>query len=751
MSGQPERIGHYRITRKLGQGGMGVVYAARDERLDRVVAIKMILDPGTDRTARERFWREARAAAAVNHPNVCQLYEIAEAEGQLYIAMELLEGEALSARLATGPVDLPEALTLTLSVLGALEALHERDVVHRDLKPSNVFLTKFGVKLLDFGLARPAMTDQIATAQDLTMPGKVVGTPAYMAPEQLSSQAVDSRADLFATGVLLYEMLTGKSPFASDAMVATMHAVLNERPPALTGSTAIDAVDRILQRALEKAPGRRYQTARAMADDLRGAMATSDPSGEVPIARAVTRLIVLPFRVLRSDPETDFLAFGLADAITSSLSGVDSLVVRSSLAASQFANGAPELKRIANETDVDAVVTGTLMRAGDQIRVNAQLLEAPGGTVLWSQGVQSPLGDLFALQDDFTHRIVESLSVPLTRREEQMLKRDVPATARAYEYYLRGNECSVERSKWRLARELYEQCLNEDPRFAPAWARLGRIERLLGTYFEAERVEEHLRRAEEAFKRALEINPDLPLAHNLYAYLEVDLGRAQQAMLRLLDCAKRQRADPDLHAGLVHACRYCGLLEASIAAYERAHRLDPNVKTSVCHTFWFAGDMERALETDTGEPPFMKLLVRIRRGEIEKVIEELKQLRAADDTTYSRGWGRLIAALTRDRASFQAGLDEEVDRLRDPEGMYYTALMASFAGDHERALEMLERAVDRGWMCFQAMTAEPWLDPVRSDPRFSRVVREAEARHREAAAAFLSGGGGHLLGVKGVS
>ena len=747
MSGEPERLNHYRIERRLGQGGMGIVYAAHDERLDRPVAIKMILDAASDVRGRERFWREARAAAAVNHPNVCQLYEIGEEGGQLFIAMELLEGESLAARLETGPIPIPEALSVSLAALGALEALHDRTIVHRDLKPSNVFLTKFGVKLLDFGLARAVMGDAMETCQDLTLPGNVVGTPAYMAPEQLAGHPSDARADLFAAGTMLYEMLTGKTPFVGATMVETMHAVLTERPPVLTGAPSVEAIDRVIQRALEKKPDDRYQTAAAMAADVRTAMASSDP-GEMLVVRAVTRVIVLPFRVLRPDPETDFLAFGLADAITSSLTGVESLVVRSSLAAAAFADQAPDLKTIAAETDVDAVVAGTLMRAGDQIRVSAQLLEAPGGTVLWSQNVQSALGDLFTLQDDFTHRIVESLSVPLSRREEQMLKRDVPATARAYEYYLRANECGRKRATWQTARELYGQCVAEDPNFAPAWAGVGRIERLIGLYFDSGHAAEHQQQAEAAFKRALEINPDLPLAHNLYAYLQVDLGRGQEAMLQLLDCVHRQRADPDLFAGLVHVCRYCGLLDASIAAYEKAKHLDPKVRTSVCHSYWFAGDAERAEATDDAETPFMKILVRLRRGELDQVVGELEELNRAHRSAYGSGWELLISALKGNGEAFREGFANQAPAVTDPEGMYYWALMASVAGAPGEALDMLERAVRHGWMCYQPIATDPWLDPLRGDARFKGILKEAETRNREATAAFVQAGGDRLLGVK---
>ena len=637
---------------------------------------------------------------------------------------------------------------MVLSVLDALDALHARAIVHRDLKPSNVFLTNFGVKLLDFGLARPVVSDQLATAQDLTQPGNVVGTPAYMAPEQLSGQPSDARVDLFTVGVVLYEMLTGRSPFAMSNMIQTMHAILNDRPPQLTGSSSLEAADRIIQRSLKKQPAARYQSAREMADDVRSAMATSDTSGEVPVARAVTRLVVLPLRVLRSDPETDFMAFGLADAITSSLSVLESLVVRSSLAAAEFAEGTPDLKRLAREIDVDAVLTGTLMRVGDQIRVNAQLLEARGGTVLWSESSQSPLGDLFAVQDDFTQHIVKSLSIPLTRREQQMLKHDVPATALAYEYYLRGNECAQDRATWLVALGLYKQCVDEDPNFAPAWARLGRVQRLNAIHVESERADELLAEAEASFKRALVLNPDLPLAHNLYAYLEVDFGRAKESMLRLLGLARRHRADPEIFAGLVHACRYCGLLDASIAAYEKAHRLDPNIQTSVCHSYWFAGQPERAVETDNApDVAFMQLLAEIRHGKIDQVLSMLAALGSRDRTSYGRGWQRLVAALTGDTATFNDGLDDEVATMRDPEGIFYWALMAMLLGDADRVIALLRMTLERGWFCSQAIAMEPLLDDLRSDSRLSAIVRQMESQNQDALAAFVAAGGEQLLGL----
>ena len=746
MTDLPAYIGSYRVTRKLGEGGMGVVYAAVDEKLDRPVAVKTIRDAGAGTSARERFWREARAAAAVNHPNICQLYEIAEDGDELFLVMELLEGQPLSEKLSAGPLTPREALALLAPVLEALAALHAHRIVHRDLKPSNVFVTSYGVKLLDFGLARPVAGDVAATAPDLTLAGQVVGTPAYMAPEQLDGSPVDERADLFAAGVLLFEMVAGRSPFAAAAMMASMHAVLYERPPALTGSASVEAVDRVVRRALQKKPVDRYQSAEEMSAAVRAADGAHE-TGELARAVAVTRLVVLPFRVVPPDPDTDFLAVGLADALTASLSGLDSMVVRSPLAAARFAGAAPDLEAIATALDVDAVLTATLMRAGDQLRVSAQLLEAPAGTVQWSHRSQTGLGDLFALQDELTRQIVESLAVPLSRSDEQALKRDVPASARAYEFYLRANQHGRTSKTTELARDLYLQCLDEDPAYAPAWARLGRTYRRIANWGDRARMAEHFAKAEEALRRALDLNPDLSLAHHLYAFLELDLGRAEEAMLRLLERAKRHRADPELLAGLVHALRYCGLLDASVAAFEKAQRLDPNVVTTVCHTFWMLGDPRRAVETERQGDTMMGMLAALRANQTTPVIAELKR-RVADATGSQLYQQRaFLAVLERDHDAFAASFDETTNDVRDPENLYYRALMAAYVEDVERTCSMLERAVAGGWFCHTTIAHEPWLACVRDTPRFAAVVADADTRHRRAAAAFREAGGDQLLGL----
>jgi serine/threonine protein kinase/tetratricopeptide (TPR) repeat protein len=741
-----QQVGQYRITGQLGEGGMGVVYRARDERLGREVALKMIHSRAVDEHARQRFWREARAAASLSHPAICQIHEIGEDDGELFIAMELLEGETLAGRITRGALSLADAVAVGLAVLGALGALHRRGLAHRDLKPPNIFLTPHGVKLLDFGLARSTAPAVEQTDVALTLPGTIMGTPRYMAPEIMLGRACDPRADLFAVGAMLFEMLTAQPPFGGATVPEIVHAVAYEEPPVLAGSPAVAAVDRVIHRALAKSPDDRYANADAMAQELRTALTLTD-SGDVLRVRPMRRLIVLPFRVLRADPDIDFLSFSLADAITTSLSGLESLVVRSSHAAARFAAGPPDLKAIAAETSVDIVLVGTLLRAGDQLRVTTQLLEAPDGTVIWSHTAQVLFGNIFQLQDDLARRIVSSLSLPLTAREHRVLRHDVPASAKAYEFYLRANLVASDSQTWSLARDLYLQCVDEDPHYAPAWARLGRIYWVLAKYGRAEE-DENLKRAESAFTRALEINPDLSIAHNLYAYLEVDLGRARDAMLRLVDRARQRSRDPELFAGLVHACRYCGLLDASSAAYEQAIRLDPKISTSVGHTFFMLGQYEKVFTTNVESSPFIR---NIALGMLGREGEAVTDLKAA----VARVQTRLHDFLAGTLALYEGHTDASADAMhrvltsdfKDPEGLFYVARHLAYLGQTDDALSALARAASGGFHCYPTLVRDPWLDPVRALPKFAQTLREVEARNREARAAFLAAGGDKVLGL----
>jgi serine/threonine-protein kinase len=746
----PTRIAHYVIERKLGEGGMGIVYAARDERLHRTVALKTMASLDGDEIARKRFWREARAAASVNHPNICQIYEIGEDGGKLFIAMELLEGEVLSDRLRRGPLSAADAVPIGLGMMAALSALHSRGIVHRDLKPSNVFLTAHGVKMLDFGLARPDVEESLNTLTEVTRAGMVVGTPRYMAPEQVLGEAVDARSDLFAAGAILFEMLAGRPAFAGRSVVEVLHATRYEQPPALTGSPAVAAVDRVIRRALAKRPEDRPSSAEAMAEELR-AVGGVERSDTVALAHAMTRLVVLPFRPLRPDPETDFLAFSLADAISTSLSGIPTLVLRSSAVAARFPAEAPDLKALATDADVDRVVMGTLLRSGDQLRVSAQLVEAPGGTLLTSHTVQSSMGELFRLQDDLAQRVVQALSLPLAGTAPSPTP-DAPHDARGYELYLRANELARTYNGLPAARDLYLQCVELDSRFAPAWARLGRCYRVIGKYIED--VPDSEVRAEDAFRRALALNPRLSLAHKFYANLEADIGRAEQAMVRLLGEASRHGNDPELFAGLVHACRYCGLLDESLAAHAEARRLDPNIQTGFEQTLLMMGEVDRLAAVQepaiiAGADDGIRVMSLGMAGRREEAKQRLIAMKETSRIPAFQLWtDHLMFWLDQRRDELIAGITamSSLKIHSDPEANFVEGWLLCDAGEHDRGLEYLQRSIGKGYFLSATLQRSSQFDALRGNAAFQALVADAAAGRQRALTAFREAGGERLLG-----
>ena len=749
--GMPARLGHYRIERQLGAGGMGVVYAAHDEKLHRAVAVKTIAGVGRDEERRQRFWREARLAASVNHPNICQIYEIGDAAGTLFIAMELLEGTPLSDQLKQGAMSVDETLRIGRGMLSALSALHARGIVHRDLKPSNVFLTPHGVKLLDFGVARStaALDSEAPTA--LTHANAVIGTPRYMAPEQAIGDPVDGRSDLFSTGAILFEMLAGRPAFDGKTVVAVLQATLNEEPPALSGSPSVAAIDRVIRRALAKKPVDRPASAEAMTDELRDVQSVGAGPASPP-ARAMTRLVVLPFRSLRADPDTDFLAFSLPDAITSSLSGLPSLVVRSSAMAARFAGETPDLKAIASEAGVDRVVLGSILRAGDELRVSAQLVEAPEGTVLASHTVQMPMGDLFALQDDVARRVREELALPASPAAPTPITSDLPQNPRAYELYLRANEIARTYEGLPRARDLYERALAIDPGFAPAWARLGRCHRVIGKFIDS--TPDSGRRAESAFLRALELNPRLTIAHKYYAGFEADIGQAERAMVRLLGEATRHGNDPELFAGLVHACRYCGLFDESLAAHAEARRLDPHIETSYMETLLLKGDVDRLLgATDAslhaGADDGMRVIGLGLAGRRDEARRTLAEMQERPRIPAFRTWMAHLAAWLEDRREDMFATLDEIGGLaifQDPEAVFQEGWLLCDVGEHARAMPYLDRALARRYYVAPTLVSWPQFDALRGDPGFQALLSDAEAGRARARVAFVEAGGERLLG-----
>ncbi len=749
MAEIPERIGPYRVLCKVGEGGMGVVYKAEDPRLERVVALKVIRQFEGD-SSRRRFWQEARAAAQVAHPNACRIYDIAEEQDRLVLVMEFIEGETLARRIERGALPAQEAGQIALALLSALEAFHKIGIVHRDLKPSNIVLSNGGTKLLDFGIAKHVSLntaeETAATLVDATTPGMFLGTPRYASPEQFGGRAVDARSDLFSMGVILFEMLTGRPAFPGEAFGEIAHAVLHGSPPALSGSPAIAAMGRIVHRAISREPRDRYASAEAMAAELRATLLMEGIETKVR-AHPVRRIMVLPFRMLRPSEDIQFLAYSLPEAITVSLAGLENLVVRSSLVASRYSTEAPDLQKIAKEAEVDVVLTGALLSVGERLRITAQLIEVPSGTLIWSHSSEATNRELLELHDDLVGRVVDSILPSLTVQEHQSLQQDRPASATVYQLYLQANEFSRQWENLPGAIEIYERCVSLDPSYAPAWARLGRA-RWLGDKYKLGSLE-GLRTADEAFQTALRLNPNLTLAHNLYTHVQVDQGRSLDAMKRLLDRAHQRRSDAELFAGLGHVCRYCGLLQPALVAHQEARRLDPLISTSVMHTYFMLGDYERALENSGSDFGYGMALALAMLGRVDEAVSLLRQREPAKPWRLGKLYLTSLRALLEGKREESLAASDELMKatFRDPEGMYYLARQLGYLREEAAALDMLSRAIDNGFCCHPAMLRDPWLDSLRARTEFTGLMSKAHQMHREASTAFLAGGGASLLGI----
>jgi TolB-like protein/tetratricopeptide (TPR) repeat protein len=460
--------------------------------------------------------------------------------------------------------------------------------------------------------------------------------------------------------------------------------------------------------------------------------------------------MVLPFRMLRADQEFDFLAFSIPDSVAAALSVLDSVIVQAPASSMRYVDHVLDLRCIAEEAQVEVVLTGTILSASSGIRVSCQLLEVPSGNVLWWHEPQVSMSDLFELQDRVVRGIVESLSLSLTAREQRQLMRDVPSAARAFEFYLRGNELSRRGlagfADLNVARDLYLQCVDIDPNYAPAWAQLGRCYRLIGKGLE--NSPENLALAESAFKRALDLNNELPLAHSQYAFLEAELGRASIAMVRLLQCAETCRTSPDLFVALVLCCRFCGLLEPSLAAHNRARKLDPQVATSVSHTYYQLGDFEEALRNVSAGSWAIQGMSLGTIGRAAEAVSVFRNLEESPIPTPMR------AFLTAWRAMFEGNRAESIDAAErcikqyvDPEGVFYMGLIMAHVGRTDRALEVLHQSVDRGFSSFLTLKRNPWFDGLRSTASFSDLLKRAETHLIEADAAYRAVDGQRVLGL----
>ncbi len=637
-----QTLGNYKITQKIGAGGQGTVYKAVDQRLGRTVVVKVLPPELTVKEANlKRFEREARLASSLDHPNICTIFDMDEAEGLHFITMQYVEGRNVRQLVNGRPLELESALRIAIQVADALTAAHARGIIHRDIKSGNIMVTDAGqVKILDFGLAKLLDESEAAASgihqTELTEIGVPYGTATYAAPEQARGDKVDARADIFSTGVLLYEMLTGTWPFRGKSTIDVRHAVIYDQPKPLAtarpGATPA-RLQQILDKALQKEPRGRYQKISELRDELRSvlhevasgaqfeeATAPRHLGGSSPVSRAMRWLrklggtsesptsaphlsskqltdaqegsmttiadrekksvAVLPFKNLNNNPESSFYEFSLADAVITELARIRSLVVRPSSVMSKYQGQVVAPADVGRELNVDAVLSAGFIAVGERFRVNAQLLDVKSGEIIWSDRVDASANDIIAVQDEITKRIVDELRLELSPDEQAGLAQPATVNAEAYEAYLRGRDRfarfifrSVAAADCDAAIEHFGRAIELDPEFGLAYDGLGAC--YVNRVFKGLGGAEDFERAETAFNKALTIDSNIIEARMLMVFVYLWRGHKQKAREEVARMRREASNEPVVYFVKATLHRLDGEYDRALRSYDRLVHLDP--------------------------------------------------------------------------------------------------------------------------------------------------------------------------------
>jgi non-specific serine/threonine protein kinase len=758
-----QTFSHYRVIERLGGGGMGIVYKAEDTRLRRLIALKFLPDiVARDPQALARFEREAQAASALNHPNICTIHDIGDGNGHTFIAMELLHGSTLKDCIACGSLKLESIVRIGSQICEALDAAHHKGIVHRDIKPANIFVCESGhAKILDFGLAKvthelvsgatgaPAAAS--VTVDDLlTSPGMIVGTVAYMSPEQTRGEYVDRRSDIFSLGAVLYEAVTGRRPFNGSSALALMHEIATLTPPAASSfQPELPAeLDRIIMRCLEKNPDRRPSRASEIGKVLQSisapALSVSVPHGDERRAIAV-----VPFQLRANAPDEKFLSVALADAVANRLGSAPSLLVRPTSTLMKYANGDVQWNQIARDLDVDMVAEGNIQKMGSRIRVTVQVWGLRDARVLHSAKVDGDIGDLFTLQDQLADTVFDAL-IPRTREKSSQIAAPAARHPLAFELYMRAVDRSVHFNKIELiaAVEMLDRAVDLDPNFADAWGMLATICCNLGNHLDPN--PKWIARAEEAVAKTLELDPVncnafcargmilwspshgfqfRPAMKALNAAITISPSRCNARVFRsavlfhsgfhepgVVDAQEAILASPAFalpRATLGFIAMYEGDFPKAERYFREALDLEPalvhaNVQLpmpAIC-----MGDLGRARELlarsrqmIAGEPQLISLegLILAREGDFKRA-EELADEAAASTHSVMHLHHALHCAA----------------------GVY------ALCGKTEKAIALVKRSVDLGLPNHRAYETDPNLASLRQHPEFLALMHEVRRDHQ---------------------